>query len=297
MAADQSLAGLLEATRVRQLIGGGQPWWQELSRYSSLLEPGNVQGGLGARLAGAADPARRCAAVAWALLAARVRAGVAVGPARRLLAVTALGPVTLIVSPTKWTLHFGELAGVGTAVLTLFVVLWSPRLVASVERLRGPALVAVLGRSRARDDARAHRLQPVGLRLGVGRVLERHPAADRRACRWRDIALPVTIVGTLVLARRSWPCAGGRRAGVARVLAPGTLALVLVVAVIALEGGSFLKVTADRRGTFSYGSDSLAALRGDPCGLASDLAVETDPGAGVLPAGPPLDRAGGFPDV
>ena len=81
MAADQSLAGLLEATRVRQLVGGGQPWWQELSRYSSLLEPGNVQGGIGARLA-VLLTLLALAAVAWALLAARVRAGVG-GRARR----------------------------------------------------------------------------------------------------------------------------------------------------------------------------------------------------------------------
>ena len=176
---------------------GRQPWWQELSRYSSLLEPGNVQGGIGARLA-VLLTLLALAAVAWALLAARVRAGVAVGPARRLLAVTALGPVTLIVSPTKWTLHFGELAGVGTAVLTLFVVLWSPRLVASVARLRGPALVVVLG----------------GLGLVTTLVLigyNQWAWASAWGVFWNDIppqiarvalgdvALPVTIVGALVL--------------------------------------------------------------------------------------------------
>ena len=291
MAADQSLAGLLEATRVRQLIGGGQPWWQELSRYVSLVEPGNVQGGLGARLA-VLLTLLALPAVAWALLAARVRAGVAAGPARRLLAVTALGPVTLIVSPTKWTLHFGELAGVGTAVLTLLVVLWSPRVVTAVERLRGPALVALLG----------------GFGLVTTLVLTGYNQwayASAWGVFWNDIppqiarvpladvTLPVTIAGTVVLAlvvgaRGRLP----RRA--ARVLAPGALALVLVVAVIAIEGGSFLKVTADRRATFSYGSDSLAALGGDPCGLASDLAVETDPRAGLLPAGPPSSERGDF---
>ena len=289
MAADQSLAGLLEATRVRQLVGGGQPWWQELSRYVSLVEPGNVQGGLGARLA-VLLTLLALPAVAWALLAARVRAGVAVGPARRLLAVTALGPVTLIVSPTKWTLHFGELAGVGTAVLTLLVVLWSPRVVTAVERLRGPALVVLLG----------------GFGLVTTLVLTGYNQwayASAWGVFWNDIppqiarvplaniTLPVTIAGTVLLAvvvgvRGRLP----RRA--ARVLAPGALALVLVVAVIAIEGGSFLKVTADRRGTFSYGSDSLAALGGDPCSLASDLAVETDPRAGLLRAGPPSDAVG-----
>ncbi|MFC5141760.1 arabinosyltransferase domain-containing protein [Actinomycetospora rhizophila] len=279
MAADQSLAGLLEATRVRQVIGGGSPWWNELSRYTTLLVPGDVQGGIGARLA-VLLTLLALPAVAWALYRARVEPGIAVAPARRLLALVALAPVLLVVSPTKWTLHFGELAGVGTAVLTLFVLLWSPRVVAAADRLRGPALVVVLG----------------GLGLVTTLVLigsNQWAFAAAWGVFWNDIppqvarvplaniTLPVTMVGTLVLAvvvavRGRLP----RR--VARALAPGALALVLVVAVVALEGGSFLKVTADRLGTFSYGSASLAALRGDPCGMASDLAVETDPAAGLL---------------
>ncbi|MEJ2886588.1 arabinosyltransferase domain-containing protein [Actinomycetospora aeridis] len=280
MAADQSLAGLLEATRVRQLIGGGQPWWEELDRYSHLVSPGDVQGGIGARLA-VLLTLLALAAVAWALLVARVRAGVAVGPARRLLAVVALAPVLLIVSPTKWTLHFGELAGVGTVLLTVFVVLWSPRVVAGVARLRGPALVVVLG---------AFGLVTTLVLIGYNQWAY----ASAWGVFWNDIppqvgrvplgdiTWPVTISGAVVLGvvvavRGRVP----RRA--ARVLAPGALALVLVVAMVALQGGSFLKVTADRLGTYSNGSDSLAALRGDPCGLASDLAVETDPRAGVLP--------------
>ncbi|MDD7940936.1 arabinosyltransferase domain-containing protein [Actinomycetospora lutea] len=280
MTADQSLAGLLEATRVRQVIGGGSPWWNELSRYTTLLVPGDVQGGIGARLA-VLLTLLALPAVVWALH--RAPTSVAVPPARRLLALVALAPVLLVVSPTKWTLHFGELAGVGTMVLTLFVLLWSPRVVERADRLRGPALVVVLG----------------GLGLVTTLVLignNQWAWAAAWGVFWNDIppqvarvplaniTLPVTMVGTLVLAvlvavRGALP----RRA--ARVLAPGALALVLVVAVVALEGGSFLKVTADRLGTFSYGSDALAALRGDPCGMASDLAVETDPAAGLLGGG------------
>ena len=279
MAADQSFAGLLEATRVRQLIGGGQPWWEELERYTHLVTPGDVQGGIGARLA-VLLTLLALAAVAWSLLAARVRAGVAGGPARRLLAVVALAPVLLIVSPTKWTLHFGELMGVGTVLLTVFVLLWSPRVVSLWDRLRGPALVVVLG---------AFGLVTTLVLIGYNQWAyaaawgvfwnDIPPQVARTPL--GDVAWPVTIVGTLVLAvlvavRGRLP----RRA--ARVLAPGALALVLVVAVVALQGGSFLKVTADRLGTYSYGSDSLAALRGDPCGMPSDLAVETDPRAGLL---------------
>ena len=301
MAVDQSLGGILEATRVRQVIGGGAPWSQEFDRYAALLTPGDVQGGLAPRL-----PVLlllvALGAVTWSLRA-RARTGVAPAPAARLLATTALCLVLLTFSPTKWTLHFGEFAGLGTAVLALLVVTWSPRGVRALRRAgTGPfAPVVVLG----------------AVVLAGGLVLAGHNqwayasdwqvvwntiAPELHRIRLADVALvagTVAVLGAaLVLAVVPHP--GGRwpraTAAALRVLAPGTVVLVLLTGIGGLVGLSFVKVAADRSGTFSYPSDSLAALGGDPCGLASRLAVEPDPPAGLLPAalppagpGPSLD--------
>ena len=51
MVSDQSAAAVVEATRVRQLIGGGGPWYAEYERYAALLEPDSFQGAIGRRAA------------------------------------------------------------------------------------------------------------------------------------------------------------------------------------------------------------------------------------------------------
>lgn len=276
MTGDQSLAALLEGTRVREVIGGGEPWYAEIDRYRALLTTGDLQGGLAARLPVllllVALPA-----VTWAVRVARLR-GIAAGPTTRLLATTLLALVLLTLSPTKWTLHFGSFAGVGTAVVVLLVVCWSPRTLRTAARPAGFAGLAVLG----------------AVLLVVALVLAGHNEwayASDWGVFWDTISpriLRVPLDAVVLL--------GGLVAlvvlGVVLAVRPrtriasGPVVLVAVVAVVALVGLSFVKVTVDRAGTFSYGSASLAALRGDPCGLAPDLAVETDPVAGLLPAVP-----------
>ena len=169
MAADQGAAALAEAVRVRGVIGGGRPWAEESVRYALLLTPGEIQGTIGRRAA-VLTTVLAAAALAW-VLAGRggPRAGIAPGPTRRLLVTLALAAVAMTFSPTKWTQHFGALAGLGTAVLTLGLVAFGPRAWRAVAR---------------HDPALARRQRVAG--LGA-----------------------VTAVGALVLAgRNAWPFVG-----------------------------------------------------------------------------------------
>ncbi|HEX5813291.1 MAG TPA: arabinosyltransferase domain-containing protein, partial [Pseudonocardia sp.] len=134
MAADQGAAALAEAVRVRGRIGGGLPWYEEFERYALLLTPGDVQGAIGRRAAVLAT-LLAVGGLAW-VLAGRERSGVAAGPTRRLLVTLGLSAVAMMISPTKWTQHFGALAGLGTAVLTLGLVVFGRRALAG---LRDPA--------------------------------------------------------------------------------------------------------------------------------------------------------------
>jgi arabinosyltransferase A/arabinosyltransferase B/arabinosyltransferase C len=134
MAADQGAAALAEAVRVRGRIGGGLPWYEEFERYALLLTPGDVQGATGRR---AAVLGTLLAVAGLArVLAGRERSGVAAGPARRLLVTIGLSAVAMMISPTKWTQHFGALTGLGTAVLALGLVVFGRRALAA---LRDPA--------------------------------------------------------------------------------------------------------------------------------------------------------------
>ena len=108
MVYDQSLAAMLESTRVRSLIGGGLPWYDEAQRYTVLLADG-FQGSIG----------RRAAVLVTLLAAAAVLMAVRRGPKHRMVVTLLLGLAVMTFTPTKWTQHFGDLAGVGAAVLVL----------------------------------------------------------------------------------------------------------------------------------------------------------------------------------
>ncbi|QUH00788.1 arabinosyltransferase domain-containing protein [Saccharopolyspora erythraea] len=275
MFADQSFAAVVEATRVRKLVGGDLPWFQEYVRYVRLLEPGTFQGALARR---APVLLTLLGLLAWAL---RGRPpGVAGAASARITATTALCFGVLIFSPTKWTQHFGVLAGVGTAVLVLSVHAW---------------------RRRAGRDVRELVLGLTAVALAAGVVLagwNKWPWVGDHGLTWNSMAPAVAgvhladvvvvcglgLAGVLALAaawrsggRGGWP--GWPRG----VPSPALVAVVLVAATVSLAVGSFARASLTGRG-YTLAADSAAALRGSTCGLADALAVETDPSQGVLPA-------------
>jgi arabinosyltransferase A/arabinosyltransferase B/arabinosyltransferase C len=321
-AADQGAAALAEAVRVRGLIGGGLPWYQEYERYARLLAPDDVQGAIGRRAA-VLSTVLAAAGLAWTL-AARVgpRVGIAAAPARRLLVTLALAAVAMTFSPTKWTQHFGALTGVGTAVLALGLVAFGGA------AQRGLA---------ARDPATAHRRLVAGL-AGVTVVAGLVLAGQNMwpfVSGWYTptfstlpplvtlpglvadvpVATVVVAAGGVVVAallgRSVWrrsgeagsrvtplaPDASSATPMAPRAAAPGPprtvpapaapLAVVLC-AVLALQVLSLVRIAVAHPAGYTPAADALATASGDPCGLQSALLVETDPAAGLLPpAAPP----------
>ena len=311
MAADQGAAALAEAVRVRGRIGGGLPWYQEFERYALLLTPGDVQGAIGRRAA-VLTTLLAVAGLAW-ILAGRRRSGIAAGPARRLLVTLGLSAVALMVSPTKWTQHFGALTGLGTAALTLGLVVFGRRALAAV-----------------RDAETARRRRVAGLAavtVVCGLVLAGQNMWPFVSGWYTPtfstvpplvgtvpIATIVLVLGGAVVVpllvwsvwRRSAQIPGGptrppayRNAETAyqnaellrfctrRVPAPAAPVAVVLVAVLALQVLGLARVAVAHADGYTPASDVLATLRGDPCGLQSALQVETDPAAGVLPVAPP----------
>ncbi|MFC5996215.1 arabinosyltransferase domain-containing protein [Pseudonocardia hispaniensis] len=292
MFADQSLAAVLEAVRVRGVIGGGVPWYQEYQRYQLLLEPDEFQGAIGRR-APVLLTLLAAAGVVWSVTG-RGRAGIAAGPARRLVVAFGLALVTMTATPTKWTQHFGDVAGLGAAVLLLGFVAWS----APGLRVRARTATPVL----------------VGLALltVVGALVLAGTNSWPYVSGWYEITwstMPPQLAGVLLavvwlaagvvllvalLARSAWAgsAAGSgpaaRRVAAAvplprRLPAPATVALVLLLAVVALQVLGFAKTSLAHRDGYTLASDAAATLGGQPCGLERDLSVETDPAAGALP--------------
>lgn len=285
MVFDQSLAGMLEATRVRALIGGGAPWYQEYLRYSTLLEP-SFQGSIGRRAA-VLLTLLAAAGLLWASLGTSrmVRAGVAIGPARRLVVGLLLSVAVMTATPTKWTQHFGDLAGYGAAVLALGLIVFAAEPMRDRPRHHVAALAGV-------TVVAALVLAGQNTWPYVGDWFTPTFSTGPPQLAGTAVATIAAVGGLLVVlalvVRAAWLRAGGRAAvRVPRVVpAPATLVTVLLVAVVALPFGTFTRTAITHRDSYTLAADALATLGGEPCGMQRLLSVETDPAAGLLPARP-----------
>lgn len=277
MVPDQSLAGMLEAVRVRTAVGGGQPWFEETDRYRRLLE-WTFQGAIGRRAA-MLGTLLAAAGVLWSLR--RTRTGIAPAPARRLVVGLLLSMAALTLSPTKWTQHFGDLAGYGAAVLVLGAVVGSAPL-----RARPRAFVAGLAATTV-----VAAIVLAGYNLWPYQGAWFTPTFSTLSPRIADV--PVATIAlvagggvvAVLLGRWGWQRAGGVPESPLprRLPAPTPVFAVVLVAVLALQVLVAVRVAVTHRDSYTLAADTISTLRGRPCGLQERLSVETDPAAGVLP--------------
>jgi arabinosyltransferase B len=122
--ADQTLATVLEATRIRTAIGPSQAWYTENLRYYYLFLP-TVDGSLSRRF-GFFFTALSLFTAMFILLRRKRVPGVARGPVWRLMGVIFGTMFFLMFTPTKWVHHFGLFAAVGAAMAAVVTVLVSP---------------------------------------------------------------------------------------------------------------------------------------------------------------------------
>lgn len=123
--ADQTLATVLEATRIRTDIGPSQAWYTENLRYYYLILP-TVDGSLSRRFGFLVTLLSLFISMFIMLRRKRIP-GVARGPAWRLMGVIFGTMFCLMFTPTKWVHHFGLFAAVGAAMAALATVLVSPK--------------------------------------------------------------------------------------------------------------------------------------------------------------------------
>src|SRR5258705_2276542 len=122
--ADQTLATVLEATRIRTAIGPSQAWYTENLRYYYLFLP-TVCGSLSRRFSFFFTALSLFTAMFIMLRRKRVP-GVARGPVWRLMGVIFGTMFFLMFTPTKWVHHFGLFAAVGAAMAAVVTGLGSP---------------------------------------------------------------------------------------------------------------------------------------------------------------------------
>ncbi|MGV0625944.1 arabinosyltransferase domain-containing protein [Mycolicibacter minnesotensis] len=115
---DQTLAAVAESARIKYVVGPTIAWYQEFLRYYFLTVEENVDASMTRRFAVLVLLFCMFAMLVVLLRRGRI-AGVASGPAWRLIGSTAVGLLLLTFTPTKWAVQFGGFAGLGGALAAL----------------------------------------------------------------------------------------------------------------------------------------------------------------------------------
>ena len=172
--ADQTLAAVMEATRVRTLIGPNVAWFDERTRWDALLSL-SPDGSLSRRF-GILGMLLCLAVCVLVMLRKSGRIpGTSRGPSARIQGIVFMSLLLMMFTPTKWTHHFGVYAGLAGSVAALTAV------AVGANGIRAPLQPLVVRGGRvlpARGDL--HRLQRLVVRVQLRRAVVRQGAADRR---------------------------------------------------------------------------------------------------------------------
>lgn len=290
--ADQSIAAVLEATRVRQLIGPSLSWFEEPMRYLQLLTTG-VDGTLSRRFP--VLVLLLCVGTCLVVLLRRGRIpGAALGPSWRLIGTAAVALAIIALTPTKWTHHFGAFAAIGGALAALTALATSGSVLRS--RRNRAAFVSALLLLLAFSFTGSNGWWYVSS-FGVP-WFDRSPSvrgfeSSTLLVLGAAVALVVAVVEHLRLpspnGRAERPERPERRL---RALRLGSAPLAVICgAIVLFEVLSLAKGMHKQRESYSLGAANVAALAGNECGLSDKVLVERDPAAGMLPVRSGLEPA------
>ena len=289
--ADQTLATVLEATRIRTDIGPSQEWFTENLRYYYLILP-TVDGSLSRRF-GFFITALSLFVSVFIMLRRKRVAGVARGPAWRLMGVIFATVFVLMFTPTKWVHHFGLFAAVGAAMAALATVLVSPT-VLRWSRNRMTVVTAVLFLLALTFSTTN----------GWWYVSSYGVPFNSSTPRIAGVSVSAIFLFLFVLSAlyTAWLHFASRSRGegwITRTLSSSPIAAAAALMVV-VNFASMIVGVVRQYPTYSNGLANVRALAGG-CGLADDVLVEPDANAGFLTPLPgdygPLGALGGVKPV
>ncbi|MDH6681012.1 arabinosyltransferase C [Rhodococcus sp. LBL1] len=295
--ADQTLASVLEATRVRTAVGPNVPWFDERVRWDALLNI-SPDGSLARRFG--VFVMLLCLVVCVMMMLRRGGRipGTSLGPSRRILGIIFASLLLMSFTPTKWTHHFGVYAGLAGSAAALAAVAVAG---ASLRSKRNRTLFAagvlfILALSFTGSNGWWY-VSSYGVPWW-----DKPPSIAGKG--FSTALLGLTVLALVLAAwyhvREPYEKArgdgngngnGGRLARIRRWSpAPLTLA---AAAVVLFEVLSLLKGAVAQYPAYSIAQSNLRSLTGSTCALADFVLVENDPNASTLKLlNPPVDQAG-----
>lgn len=298
--ADQTLSTVMEATRVRTAVGPNVAWFDERTRWDSLLML-SPDGSLARRFGVLLMLLCLLVCVLQVLRKGRIP-GTSRGPSVRILGIVFASLLLMMFTPTKWTHHFGVYAGLAGSLAALAAV------AVSSNGIRVP-------RNRALFAAAVLFLLAITFTGSNGWWY-----VSSYGVPWWDKApliagkgLSTLFLGLSVLALLAalWLHyrAPHKRYPAPPKAAPYYAPLTLAAALLVLfEIASLTKAAIGQYPAYSIAKSNIRAVAGQPCGLADDVLVETDtadslllpydgdPAAGLVSTEPGAETTGFTPD-
>ena len=111
---DQTLTGVAQANALKRETGPSLAWFDEHVRYDRLFLA-TPDGSIARRFAVLALLVALAVTVAMMLRRSHIP-GTATGPSRRIVGITIVSFLAMMLTPTKWTHHFGVFAGLAGSV-------------------------------------------------------------------------------------------------------------------------------------------------------------------------------------
>ncbi|WP_416382801.1 arabinosyltransferase domain-containing protein [Nocardia brasiliensis] len=268
--ADQTLSTVMEATRVRTLVGPNVAWFDERTRWDSLLML-SPDGSLARRFGVLVMLLCLLVCVLQVLRKGRIP-GTSRGPSVRILGIVFASLFLMMFTPTKWTHHFGVYAGLAGSLAALAAV------AVGTEGIRSP-------RNRALFAAAVLFLLAITFTGSNGWWYvssygvpwwDKAPLVAGKGFSTLFLGLSGVALLVAVWAHYREPYRRERltpRRFDRFASAPLTIAAAVLVL---FEVASLAKAAVAQYPAYSIAKSNLESLAGDSCALANEVLVETD---------------------
>ncbi|WP_040772716.1 arabinosyltransferase domain-containing protein [Nocardia pneumoniae] len=275
--ADQTLATVLEATRVRTIVGPNVAWFDERTRWDSLLML-SPDGSLARRFGVLVMLLCLLVCVLQVLRKGRIP-GTSRGPSVRILGIVFASLFLMMFTPTKWTHHFGVYAGLAGSLAALAAVavgttgIRSPR----NRSLFAAAVLFLLAVTFTGPNGWWY-VSSYGVPWWDKAPLIAGKGLSTLFLGLSGVALLVAIWQHYREPYRRESTAAPRRFD-RWASAPLTIAAALLVI---FEVASLAKAAATQYPAYSITKSNVETVQGDSCALANDVLVETDTADSLL---------------
>ncbi|MFE7798403.1 arabinosyltransferase domain-containing protein [Nocardia sp. NPDC057440] len=284
--ADQTLATVMEATRARTIVGPNVAWFDERTRWDSLLMLA-PDGSLSRRFGVLVMLLCLLICVLQVLRKGRIP-GTSRGPSVRILGIVFASLLLMMFTPTKWTHHFGVYAGLAGSLAALAAV------AVGSEGIRAP-------RNRALFAAAVLFLLAITFTGSNGWWYVSSygvPWWDKAPLiAGKGISTLFLVLSGVALVVAVWlhyrePYRRVSASAPTRFDRFASAPLTIAAAVLVLfEVASLAKAAVTQYPAYSIAKSNLESLSGNSCALANEVLVETDtPDSLLLPlTGSPAD--------